>query len=128
MQETECLFCGIIEGRVETTKVLETDTLWVVLVPKPMSDGHALVIPRMHVTTLHEIPDDVLEDIMTMLKRIGSSLGHVRYTLLQNSGDLHVHFHLIPLDENYEPMLDAPRHTPSQKELDNMALSMKKRL
>jgi diadenosine tetraphosphate (Ap4A) HIT family hydrolase len=128
MEEDDCLFCGIIKGEVPTTKVVETDTLLFVLVPKPMSEGHGIIFPKKHSTSLHETADVVVQDILLLLKQIAKAMGYESYTILQNSGGVHVHFHLIPRDENDEPMLDAPRFTPTQDELNSLAKMMQKKI
>ncbi len=67
-------------------------------------DGHVLVIPKKRYPDLAEIPDEVLKDMLSLIKKIGSALEieHDGYNVLLNNGFdagqyiVHTHFHIIP--------------------------------
>jgi len=67
-------------------------------------DGHILVIPKKRYVDLFEIPDEVLCDILSAIKRVGNALiaDHDGYNVLLNNGRdagqymMHAHFHVIP--------------------------------
>ncbi|PPQ63594.1 hypothetical protein CVT24_004454 [Panaeolus cyanescens] len=97
-----CLFCKIIKGDIPSYKLLETSNSFAFLDIGPLSKGHALVIPKYHAEKLHELPDQYLQDILPIAKKIALAQGAENYNLLQNNGRLahqevpHVHFHVIP--------------------------------
>ncbi|KAJ2889498.1 Adenosine 5'-monophosphoramidase [Coemansia aciculifera] len=98
----DCLFCKIIRGEIPSVKLLETATTFAFLDIGPLSEGHALVVPKFHAEKMHQLPDEFLADSMPVAKKIATALGVDNYNILQNNGRLahqevpHVHFHVIP--------------------------------
>ncbi|KAI9833836.1 MAG: Adenosine 5'-monophosphoramidase [Phylliscum demangeonii] len=103
-----CIFCKIIRGDIPSFKLLETDRVFAFLDIQPLSRGHALVIPKHHGAKLTDIPDDQLQEILPVTKRIARAVGAVDYNVLQNNGRIahqvvdHVHFHMIPKPTEHE--------------------------
>ncbi|OAX36802.1 HIT-like protein [Rhizopogon vinicolor AM-OR11-026] len=97
-----CIFCKIIKGQIPSFKLIETDLSYSFLDIGPLAKGHALIIPKDHVTKLHELPDEYLADAMPIAKKIAAAQGLENYNILQNNGRIahqevdHVHFHVIP--------------------------------
>jgi protein-tyrosine phosphatase len=69
-------------------------------------DGHLLVIPKKRYAKLSHIPNNILTELITSVKKIGVVICeyHKGYNVLLNNGIsagqhiLHVHFHIIPRD------------------------------
>ena len=67
-------------------------------------DGHVLVIPKKRYASLTDIPDEVLQDVLASIKKVGEALGvdHDGYNVILNDGlsagqyIIHTHFHIIP--------------------------------
>ncbi|KAM0194855.1 hypothetical protein ACHAPA_009063 [Fusarium lateritium] len=99
---SSCIFCRIIKGEIPSFKLFESAKTLAFLDIGPLSQGHALVIPKHHGAKLADIPDDHLSEILPVLKKIVNATGATDYNVLQNNGRIahqevdHVHFHLIP--------------------------------
>ncbi|GAN05227.1 HIT-like protein [Mucor ambiguus] len=91
-----CLFCKIIKGDIPSCKIIETEKSYSFLDINPLSEGHALVIPKYHAEFFHQVPDDILADMMPVAKKVALAIGLAdgQYNLLQEVP--HVHFHIIP--------------------------------
>ncbi|KAJ2717280.1 Adenosine 5'-monophosphoramidase [Coemansia spiralis] len=104
----ECIFCKIIKGDIPSVKLLETETTFAFLDVGPLSEGHALLIPKYHAEKLHQVPDEYLADTLPIAKKIAAALNVDDYNILQNNGRLahqevpHVHFHVIPKPNSAE--------------------------
>ncbi len=102
----DCIFCKIGNGDIPCEKILETDKIIAFMDINPLSDGHVLFIPKMHAEKMHEVPDDVLMEILPAMKKVALALGVKNYNILQNNGKIahqevkHAHWHLIPKTEN----------------------------
>lgn len=97
-------------GEIPSFKLIETETAYSFLDIQPVTEGHALIIPKYHGGKLHDIPDEYLTDVLPIAKKLAKALGvdqegidgSVGYNLLQNNGRIahqevdHVHFHFIP--------------------------------
>ena len=103
---SDSIFSKIIRGEVESHKIYEDEHCIAILDINPLSQGHALVIPKEPAEQLHELSDDAAAGTGHALPRICRALqkvtGCTAYNVLQNNGAeagqavMHVHFHIIP--------------------------------
>lgn len=101
-----CIFCKIVAGQIPCHKLWEDGRALAFLDVGPLSEGHALVIPKGHYETLDQVPAEDAAAIGAALpalaRAIGKATGADAYNILQNNGSAagqavpHVHFHLIP--------------------------------
>jgi histidine triad (HIT) family protein len=73
-----CIFCGIVEGRIPSTVVLETPTTLAFRDINPQAPVHVVVIPKTHVDHLAALPDGdgaVLVDVFTTVRRAAEAEG-----------------------------------------------------
>ena len=102
----DCIFCKIASGKIPVYKVFENDKILVFLDIKPVSRGHALVIPKKHFADLTEMPENLIAEVMTVGKKIGqkiisSGLGqgfNICINTKKTAGQVvgHFHIHIIP--------------------------------
>ncbi|CAF9923928.1 MAG: Adenosine 5'-monophosphoramidase [Alectoria fallacina] len=103
-----CIFCKIIKGDIPSFKLFESERVLAFLDIQPLSQGHALVVPKAHGSKLTDIPDDQLEEVLPVAKKLAMATGSENYNILQNNGKLahqevdHVHFHMIPKPNQQE--------------------------
>jgi histidine triad (HIT) family protein len=64
------VFCGIAGGEVEAHRVLEDETVVAFLDHRPLFPGHVLVLPRRHVATLTDLPEDAVGPFFARVRRI----------------------------------------------------------
>ncbi|EQK99029.1 HIT family protein 1 [Ophiocordyceps sinensis CO18] len=89
-------------GEIPCMKLCETSKTLAFLDIGPLSEGHALVIPKHHGAKLTDIPDEGLSEILPIIKKLVHATGASDYNILQNNGTIahqqvhHVHFHMIP--------------------------------
>ncbi|KAH9385808.1 uncharacterized protein NEMAJ01_0704 [Nematocida major] len=105
-----CIFCRVIRG--ELGPVLSETSLHVVIADiSPASRGHLLFIPKYHSEKIESLPDEYLLETLLLMKRAVKILNFKAYNILQNNGHgqtvPHVHFHLIPYDEERNEGLEA---------------------
>jgi histidine triad (HIT) family protein len=101
-----CVFCKMVEGEIPVTKVYEDEAVLAFLDIGPISDGHTLVVPKQHCTTVHECDPEVLAEVSARLGRIAEAVMAAveadGYNVLSNNGAAagqvvdHLHFHVIP--------------------------------
>jgi histidine triad (HIT) family protein len=102
----ECVFCGIVAGKVPSTKVYEDDATLAFMDINPASEGHLLVIPKPHSQDLLEISSINLAAVTLTAQRIAKvilpELGADGINLLNCCGAdawqtvFHFHLHVIP--------------------------------
>lgn len=109
-----CIFCKIVRGEIPAYKVYEDDKILAFLDIKPVNPGHVLVISKKHHLDLISTPDELLEAIIVVAKKIGkkildTGIGEA-VTFTFNNGRIagqvvdHVHLHIMPRlsDDGYE--------------------------
>ncbi len=103
---TDSIFSKIIRGEVPSHKIYEDDHVIAILDINPLSEGHALVIPKEPAETIDALSDEFAAAVGRVLPRITRALkkvtGATAVNILQNNGAdagqavPHVHFHVIP--------------------------------
>ncbi len=103
---SECIFCKIVAGEIPCAKIYEDDEILAFLDISPFSQGHALVIPKVHVTRLDECPPEVMAQTAAKLPAIAQAVieavGAEAFNVVNNNGRAagqlvdHLHFHIIP--------------------------------
>jgi len=66
--QVQCLFCGIAQGNVETTKIFEDANVIAFLDITPLAVGQVIITPKEHYEFLFQIPDQVLWSIIKLMK------------------------------------------------------------
>ena len=104
--DPSCIFCKIIAGEVESSRIHEDDRTIAFMDISPASLGHALVVPKSHATDLHSIDADDLAAVVATAQRVAGlaveRLGADGINLLNSAGAdawqtvFHFHMHVIP--------------------------------
>ncbi|MHC5073224.1 MAG: HIT family protein [Planctomycetota bacterium] len=102
----DCIFCKMVDGQIPITKIYEDDFVLAFLDIGPLSDGHALLIPKEHFEKLDECTPELLGQVASRLSKIAkavcSAVQAEGYNVLCNNGRSagqlvnHMHFHIIP--------------------------------
>lgn len=102
----DCIFCKMVAGEIPAVKVYEDEAVLAFLDIGPISDGHTLVIPKVHCGKVHECDPQVLADVWLRLGRIAGAIARAMkadgYNVLCNNGRAagqivdHLHFHIVP--------------------------------
>ena len=102
----DCIFCMIAEGKIPSSKVYESDTVYAFLDLNPVHKGHALVIPKKHAKDLLRLPPELGRDLVEAMQKLGRAVmeatGADGFNVVQNNGRAagqeveHVHWHVIP--------------------------------
>jgi histidine triad (HIT) family protein len=95
------LFTKIIRGEIPSHKIYENDRVFAFLDIDPLSDGHVLVVPKLQVDKLYELPDADYQALFDAVKTIAAHMEKVlgvRIGLVVEGLEIpHAHVHLVPL-------------------------------
>ncbi|PWN31846.1 HIT-like protein [Meira miltonrushii] len=133
--DANCIFCKIIAGKIPSKKLYETDKTFAFLDIGPIAPKHCLVIPKYHGAKLTDIPDEHLQELLPIAKKLAKASGAEQYNILQNNGRLahqqvdHVHFHMIPKpSEESGLVIGWPTQQPTQEALQKAYDEIKEKL
>ena len=62
------LFSKIIKGDIPSYKIAESEKFYAFLDIFPLQKGHTLVVPKIEVDKIFEVPDDYLSEILVFSK------------------------------------------------------------
>lgn len=103
---SDCLFCKIIAGQIPCHKLYEDDRTIAFLDIFPVSEGHTLVLPKIHETHLSYTSDQDAQAMMVTVKKIVPAILQAvdgdGYNIGMNNGVSasqevpHTHLHIMP--------------------------------
>lgn len=102
--EPSCVFCGVVSGAVPADVVHEDDACVAFLDRAPVFKGHVLVVPRLHVVTLPDVPDALLAPFFSAVRTIAEAVpraldAHGTFVAMNNvvsQSVPHLHAHVVP--------------------------------
>lgn len=105
-----CVFCKIVNGEIPSFKVYEDENTLAFLDINPVNPGHTLVMPKKHLANIEETDEEILCQVMKIVKKVGASLkknlGALGYNVQVNNDPAagqvvpHLHFHVMPRLKN----------------------------
>lgn len=99
------IFTKIINGEIPCYKIYEDDKTFAFLDIHPETKGHTLVIPKIEVDKIYDLPDEDFRALLSTVKKISQNMEKVLgvRTLWKVIGtDVpHAHVHLLPYDESW---------------------------
>ena len=106
----DCLFCKIINREIPSKVIYENDNIIAFLDINPITNGDTLVIPKKHYKDIFEVPDDILNEMNDVYKKLYKiykdklkCVGLTLSTNLDYSQEIkHYHMHFIPRYKNDE--------------------------
>jgi histidine triad (HIT) family protein len=99
-----CKFCQIIAGEIPADFVLDTEDVVAFLDHRPLFPGHTLFLPRDHVETLADLPEDRVGPFFRQVQRVEAAVR----TAMEAEGSFvaennvvsqsvpHLHVHVVP--------------------------------
>ena len=100
------IFTKIIQGEIPCEKIIETDSEIAFLDITPCAEGHTLVIPKLEVKRLEDLPESEALSLMRTMQHVAKAVcaafDGIDYNLVLNNGVNagqeveHVHFHVLP--------------------------------
>jgi len=97
------IFSKIIKGEIPSYKVAEDEKFFAFLDIFPLVEGHTLVVPKIEIDKIFDLPDDYLTGMMAFAKPIAKS---IEKSFRCNRCGIavvglevpHAHMHLVPIN------------------------------
>ena len=124
MAKNTCVFCDIISGKERSWTVYRDRHIMALLDVFPVTRGHTLIIPIRHYESMWDIPQNTLDRITALAKKLCKSyektlgMQGVSIEVLnhkqKNQAYRHFHLHVIPRYDKNHPR-DPANVKPSQR-------------
>lgn len=97
------IFSKIIEGSIPSYKIAESDKFVAFLDISPLVTGHTLVVPKVEIDKLFDLPDEYLSEMLVFARPIAHAIEQVfdcnRCGISVVGLEVpHAHMHLIPIN------------------------------
>ena len=134
----DCIFCKIVEGKIPSRKITETEKSLAFLDAFPLTIGHTLVIPKKHYVKIQEMSKEDNSDLFEVVRILTGKMDYLAPSSLvaihngKESGQEvpHVHVHIIPrnADDSVGPVHSMFSKKPkfTNDEFDNIADKLSK--
>jgi histidine triad (HIT) family protein len=98
------IFSKIIAGEIPSYKIAENDKFFAFLDIFPLQKGHTLVVPKIEIDIIFDLPNDYLRDILVFAKPIALAIQQAypcnRVNMITVGLEVpHAHIHLLPINE-----------------------------
>ena len=116
------IFSKIIQGEIPSYKIAENDLFIAFLDIFPLQKGHVLVVPKIEVDKVFELPDNYLSQILVFAKPIAEAIAASfpcdRVSMVTVGLEVpHAHLHLIPINHADDLNFVNPKLQLSKEEL-----------
>lgn len=105
-RDPNCIFCKILDGEIPSYKLAENGNAFAFLDVNPLTEGHALVVPKAHHASLETLPTELVSDVFELVQVVNGlvldKLSAVATTIGINNGKAagqavpHLHVHVVP--------------------------------
>ncbi len=122
--DSQCRFCKIAAGELQSWKVLEDDEYLAILDAFPLVKGQTVVITKKHYSSYHfDLPDEVYEGLFLFAKKVGVVLDRglgARRTMLASQGYAidHMHVKLFPVIKVNSTLVEQDTYDALRSKLD----------
>ena len=116
------VFTKIINGELPCYKIAESEKFIAFLDIEPLVTGHVLVVPKIEVDKIFDVPDDYLSEMLVFAKPIAHAI--------EKSFDCkrcgisviglevpHTHMHLVPINTANDLNFTRPKIHPTTTEM-----------
>lgn len=116
------IFSKIIAGEIPSFKIAENDKLYAFLDIFPATEGHTLVVPKIEVDKLFDLPGDYLDGYLSFCKPIAQAIQQVtgcnRVNIITIGFEVpHAHIHLVPMNSMQDADILTKKIKPTMEEL-----------
>ena len=116
------IFTKIIHGEIPSYKIAENENFFAFLDIAPMTYGHVLVIPKLEVDKLFDLPENLLAEMLVFAKPIAKAIESAfdckRCGISVVGLEVpHAHMHLIPINSADDLNFTRPKLKVSDSEL-----------
>ncbi|MDE3838132.1 HIT family protein [Bacillus methanolicus] len=103
---SDCIFCKIVNGEIPSAKVYENEHVLAFLDISQVTEGHTLVIPKIHKENVYELTPEIARNLFEVVPEIANAIkktvNPAGMNLVNNNGEaagqtvFHYHIHIIP--------------------------------
>jgi histidine triad (HIT) family protein len=102
--DPDCRFCAIVAGDEDGEVVFEDDVSLAFLDHRPLFPGHSLLVPRRHLETIWDVPDDLTARLFANARLLSAAVrsamgaqgAFIALNNVVSQSVPHLHVHIVP--------------------------------
>lgn len=119
------VFSKIISGEIPCSKIAESEKFIAFLDIEPLVTGHVLVVPKLEVNKIFDVPDEYLAEMLVFAKPIAHAIEKAfdckRCGISVIGLEVpHAHMHLVPINSANDLNFTRAKQNPSQEDLEKV--------
>jgi len=119
------VFSKIIAGDIPSLKIAENEKFIAFLDIEPLVKGHVLVVPKIEVDKIFDVPDDFLAGMLVFAKPVAQAIERAfpckRCGISVIGLEVpHAHMHLVPINSSNDLNFTRPKLNCSMDELKSI--------
>ena len=119
------IFSKIIQGEIPAYKIAENELFFAFLDIFPLQKGHVLVVPKIEVDKVFELPDSYLSEMLLFAKPIAAAIAASfpcnRISMVTIGLEVpHAHLHLVPINSAEDINFSNPKLQLSKEALQSI--------
>jgi histidine triad (HIT) family protein len=119
------IFSKIIAGEIPCNKIAESDKFIAFLDIEPIVTGHVLVVPKLEINKIFDVPDDYLTEMLVFAKPIAKAIEKAfdckRCGISVIGLEVpHAHMHLVPINSADDLNFSRKKLTTTAEELNRV--------
>ena len=127
------IFTKIINGDIPSYKITENEQYYAFLDINPAAKGHTLVVPKLEVDYIFDLPPDVLGGLLQFARPIARALDAafrpVRTGIIVEGLEVpHAHVHLIPMYPDRKGFSLGKKESFTSEEMQAIAEAIRQKL
>jgi histidine triad (HIT) family protein len=136
--DENCIFCRIVARQAPSSVLYEDDAVMAFMDIRPLSAGHALVIPKAHYVDIFDIPAKDLAAVHVVSKAVAAAVkkatGADGISIIEQNGKaagqdvFHLHVHVVPRFTGVKLPAFSDLKTVERSDLDAMAEKIRQHL
>ena len=116
------LFTKIIQGTIPSYKIAESEKFFAFLDIFPLQKGHTLIVPKLEIDKIFDVPDEYLAELLLFAKPIAKAIEASfecnRVGMVTVGLEVpHAHLHLIPINQAKDMEFSGPKLSFTSEEM-----------
>lgn len=93
----QCIFCALAKGEMPRTEYLENEKAIAILELNPISKGHSLIIPKEHIESEKELPEEAINLAQKAKEELERTFKPQRIDIMPNNIMGHEIINILPI-------------------------------
>lgn len=127
------IFSKIIAGEIPSYAIAESEQFFAFLDIAPIVPGHTLVVPKLEIDNLFDLPENYLSEMLLFARPIAKAIEKAfncnRCGISVVGLEVpHAHMHLVPIQSANDLNFTRPKMKPSETEMKHVQAMIQKYL